>query len=191
MRKKKTREIHIPKDRMLDYETWVEYRDYAYRSSTWYAENYDGHSGKVRERLLKKGFVDEEVITVDEDGVEHSLNFIDYCIQRLTEDLYINDENYIERFFERRLNNGKSVFFIKQELYAKGLDRGLIEEISQDFDNTEALEIAYEKIVNSYAFQRIEEPFKRKQKIYQGLAQRGFSSSDISKVMKDTDIEAD
>lgn len=96
--------------------------------------------------------------------------------QRLIENGLINDERYANRYVELRQNQPIGKYAMKQKLRAKGIDEqtavDALENIDDDSQLTAAKQLAaklarkYEKETDSY---------KRKSKLSQAVARRGFS----------------
>lgn len=177
-------EIVFPEDLSLDYKTWVKYRQYAYNSSVWYIENYGGNGFKVRQRLLKKGFFDEDVSTITPLGEHVSINFLDDTVERLIQDLYIDEYKYARGIVRDEKSKNRGVQHVRRVLAYKGVPRDIIDEVLEDFDDSAELVKAYEKIIHSPEFKKITDPYKKKSKVYRALAFKGFNTEDISRVIE-------
>lgn len=125
----------------------------------------DRTEAELRDRLIKKGFSEEEL--------EYTLNY-------LKERGFIDDRKFIknaDKIAEDRLlgKSGIEYYFLK-----KGLKKELLEEIGEIDEYSIAMRLLRKK---SYLFD--EEPFeKKKAKIAGLLLRRGFSWDTINKCLK-------
>ncbi len=124
------------------------------------------HSRQELKRKLLRSF--------DENAVEAALD-------RVQELNLINDERFALAFANELYNKKKmSVFAISRELYAKGIDRDIIDEVVSSFDTDPVADI--EEIVNAKYIDKLgdEKGFRR---TYNALVRLGYKHSDIMKVL--------
>ncbi len=102
----------------------------------------------------------------------------DYCMQKLKEYNFINDEQYISSYIETtKRKKGKKL--IAMELKQKGISEELLTESLEDYQNDlEALEILALKYLKNKELTR--ESF---QKAYRHLMSKGFESGEVLKIL--------
>lgn len=150
----------------IDEEQWQELVDAInYRKAV--NKCYDllsrrDHSVKeLRQKLLR---------TVDPDNA-------DKAIEKMLDLGYLDDEKYARTLFRHLYDNKKmSLNFIKREMYMKGIDSFIIEDVlcENEVDNVANI---VELINSKYAGKLQGE--NGKQKVMASLARKGFSYSDI------------
>ena len=150
----------------IDEEQWQELVDAInYRKAV--NKCYDllsrrDHSVKeLRQKLLR---------TVDPDNA-------DKAIEKMLDLGYLDDEKYARTLFRHLYDNKKmSLNFIKREMYMKGIDSFIIEDVlcENEVDNVASI---VELINSKYAGKLQGE--NGKQKVMASLARKGFSYSDI------------
>ncbi len=143
-------------------------------------EEFDEQKTKVMKFIVYKRRTEQEVRRKFENSIEE--NILEDIIEYLKEAGYLNDKEYIEK----AINNFKtlknlSLIEVKQKLYAKGLDKDLIEDYF--YENKEEL--------NEYELQSVRNIFYKKQKDYeieeikQYLLKKGYKSDNINIVLED------
>lgn len=143
-------------------------------------EEFDEQKTKVMKFIVYKRRTEQEVRRKFENSIEE--NMLEDIIEYLKEAGYLNDKEYIEK----AINNFKalknlSLIEVKQKLYAKGLDKDLIEDYF--YENKEEL--------NEYELQSVRNIFYKKQKDYeieeikQYLLKKGYKSDNINIVLED------
>lgn len=101
---------------------------------------------------------------------------IQSIVDQLTQEAYLNDRDFAERWVAMRRSDGRSMRAIQAELMKKGIGRRLIEEFcvpDQDEELVQAIELVEKK-------RRIG---KDDRLIQQFLARRGFSYSTASRAL--------
>lgn len=195
---KKAKRVDVPTDRPLDFDEYESLKKHAYNSALWYINNYGKNSYQIRTKLYDKGFLKTE-IKVIHDEKEFYSNIVEEVIEQLIDYSFINDEQYIDNAISSGLNKGKSLSAVKTKLFQTGLPKDLIDEGIERFEEKEddnledeALDKAANKIVRSYAFTKIDDPFKAKQKIIQSLGTKGFQIGKILEwIDENLDLEVD
>lgn len=181
---KKAREIVIPDDRPLTYKEFVDFRDHAYNSASWYATEYARTEHQIIEKLLKKGYVEGEVSYLDEDGNEQTFDIIEWVLCKLRDYYMVDDEALARRFVERELGNGKGAQWIRTKLAAKGIPHEaiteLLDELKLDDATVEAVAKTAERFMNTSVYRKQPDSFKKRQRLVQHLLSRGFSFDDIA-----------
>lgn len=181
---KKAREIVIPDDRPLTYKEFVDFRDHAYNSASWYATEYSRTEHQITEKLLKKGYVKGDVNYIDENGVEQSFDIIEWVLQKLRDYYMVDDEALARRFVQRELSSGKGAQWIRTKLTARGISHELVtellDELKEDDVTADAVARTAEKFMNTSVYRKQPDDFKKRQRLVQHLLSRGFSFDDIS-----------
>ncbi|MHB1661074.1 MAG: regulatory protein RecX [bacterium] len=148
-------------------KTLVSAQDYSLRliSARPYSEK------QIAEKLIKKGF---------------STEGIGKAIKKLKEYGYLNDEAFAERLIE----NGKRKLIgrikLSYELYRKGINKSLIDELiekfyAEDEERGVAVKAMDKKKVSLIKYRENELIFKKK--LYDFLQSRGFSSMIIEDIL--------
>lgn len=115
-------------------------------------EEFDRQKTKVLKYIIFKKRTEYEVRQKFRNGIEDTL--LEDIIQDLKENLYINDEEYIERAVSEFIAiNTLSIKQIKYKLYSKGLKSDLIENYIeehkdelQEYEKNNAEKIVQKKI---------------------------------------------
>lgn len=146
-------------------------RGVAYSYNLLAKKNYTSH--EIKAKLCKSGLNEKET---------------ELIVNHLTDRGYINDMDYIKRYFE---NNSmqKSYKQMVFHLRNKGIDVGLINNIivNDDFDECKAAErIIIKRLKGKHKLS-----FEERSKLYQYLASKGFKSDTIKKVMANINILGD
>ena len=103
---------------------------------------------------------------------------------------YVNDarlaERYAETFYEyKNMGLGK----IREQLYRRGISRENIENALAKYAEEDQYERIREYIAKKYDGSQIASDEKYRRKVYSGLLRAGFSSSDISDVLRNFESE--
>ena len=101
-------------------------------------------------------------------------------IQHLVEENYLNEERFCQSFAESKLRSNK--WGKKKVLFAlrkKGIDSNLIDEVLEGFPKNEYKEIALQLAQKKNRTITTDDQWKRKQRIYNYLAQKGFENEVI------------
>lgn len=180
MRKAKT--VNIPDDRILDEKTYQELSDHAYKSASWYISAYNKNSYEIKEKLLQKGFIDDDIIVNSSFGETSYHNIIEETFKKLTDNYMLDDMEYVKEFIQSGINSGKSLNALKTKLRNKKIPYQMIEEAledtSLDTDEADGLDRQASIISRSGSFQRLDE-FKKKQTLMRRLVSKGFDMGDI------------
>jgi regulatory protein len=125
-------------------------------------------SHEVNEYLVyRKGFTQEDS---------------DYTIQRLTNEKYINDQDFAEMWVRNRmLLSPKSERVLRLELVKKGVDKQLIDEALLSLSDQDKLDSIIE-VINKKLRQ---EKFRDKQKLTESLSRQGYNYSLIKKAFEE------
>jgi len=112
---------------------------------------------------------------------KYTLETIENVIKSLKEYRYIDDRQYSLDYVNARLCT-KGLKVLLYELRNKGIDEGLLEEIKEtfsDFDPSDCIrKLIIKKKIDPNTSDR-----KEKERLYRFLLSKGFSYSDISKVI--------
>ena len=127
------------------------------------------HSKKqIKDYLVKKGYEQPA---------------IDYALDKMSEYGYIDDEAYGRMILSHQINvKHAGTFAAKGELYKKGIPQDIAERILSEYDDDSQFEnaaIQYAKLEKKY--RRESDERKKRQKIAQAMARRGFDWETIKK----------
>ena len=119
----------------------------------------------------------------DKLGKNYDDTTVSTVIEKLKTLKLIDDEKFAKEWTEYRLHHNKSKNFIMRELNKKGIQRETASEIlnSKEIDE---VEMAYEVIKNKLPRYKKLEPLKAKSKIFQFLANKGFSDGTIENIVE-------
>lgn len=133
-------------------------------------ERMDRTEKQIYDKLLQSGYPQE---------------CIDNAILYVKKYHYIDDRRYASNYI-RCYQDRKSRLRMQQDLLRKGVSRALIEEVlEEEFQADERIQIR--SLLEKRGFDATECDEKERQRCYQFLMRRGFKSSDILKVMRDSD----
>lgn len=113
---------------------------------------------------------------------EYAPNECEDVIAYLKERKYLSDERFAESYVRYGLNNKWGLEKIKQKIiYEKGISKEVLNIILEDLDIDETENI--KNIINSkYRKLDLNDP-KSKQKVFRGLASKGFQINDVIKAI--------
>lgn len=134
-----------------------------------YLGRRDHASGELIQKLLKKGFEEQDIRSV---------------IDELAARGYIDDDTFADTFAREKMEFNKwGPNKIRAALFKKKLPKDSIEKaINRSSENLQQEQICVDlALKRKNHFRREDDLFKRKQKIYNYLAGRGFSISVIKK----------
>lgn len=122
---------------------------------------------ELKTKLSNKGCPTEEIESVINDLLAENL---------------LSEERFVESYCRSRSNRGFGPIAIKNELRAKKIDESVIEKImaQMKIDWDDLLENVFQKKYSSVDFQEA----KEKASCWRFLSQRGFSSEQISRLLK-------
>lgn len=115
-------------------------------------------------------------------------NNIEITIEMLEKYEYINDYEFAKLLIKDKQNFKKAgKILLKQELFKKGIDKNIIEEVIRDNTDEEseyemALELAKKKLNSSY---KNDEKQAQYRKLYSLLQRKGYGGSLVGKVVKE------
>lgn len=179
---KKARVIEIPDDLTITGKQYQEYTEHAYKSASWYVAAYNKNSFEIREKLLNKGYIDDQVTVKHDNGETTYHNLIEETFKKLSENHMLDDMEYVKEFIQNGINNGRSLNALKTKLRNKKIPYQMIEDALQDdsldLDEEYGLNKQASIIVRSGSFQRLDE-FKKKQKLVRSLATKGFDMGEV------------
>lgn len=127
---------------------------------------------EVRLKLKENGFAEE---------------IIDEVLDILEKEEYLNDKIYCEIFIEdKRKLNGYGKNKIKSLLIQKGISKNIFEDFLDEFEYDEEFDNALKMGIKKLnLLSNEEDKFKKKQKIINYLAYRGFGFDVINDVLKE------
>lgn len=112
---------------------------------------------------------------------------IDFIINFLNDEGYINDERYCRSYVKSKLSLKKwGVNKIKISLISKGVDRDIIDtvvsEIDQDSYREELIKLLENKKINE------SDPYKRKAKLIRYAVGKGYSINDVMEIVNGNEL---
>ncbi|MGP1612382.1 MAG: regulatory protein RecX [Catonella sp.] len=111
----------------------------------------------------------------------YQVEVIENAISYVKKFNYLNDARYAENFINYK-SNSKSLRQIKMELFSKGIDSDIIEQIiTDDRTDEEALHNLIKKKIKNLK----EIDLDKKRKLYSYLYRKGFDTELISRVLSD------
>lgn len=133
--------------------------------------NYKARSkAELTKRLFEESFPEQEITA---------------ALTRLEELGLINEKNLAEHISRKFSHKGD--FFITQKLKERGLPQNLYSAAIETIE-TES-ERAYKVALKKIEKLKNDDPYKRKQKLYQHLASRGFSGGAIQQALRRLETE--
>lgn len=188
--RKQPRKVEIPEDSVLDFDTFEELRQHAFKSSTWYLGKFPAHSTKLRQRLFEKGYPDGETRYIDYDDEEKSQHIVDSVIAELKDLVMVDDEFYIQSKLRSGLYSGKGISLLARELKFKGVPEEelelAVEAIQDDIDMSiiDSVDKAAQKAMRASAYRKATNPWQRKMAVSRGLMAKGFDRDTIDEWME-------
>jgi len=179
---KKARTVEIPDNRTVDFKTYMKLNDHAYKSALFYATNYNKNSFQIREKLLQKGYIKEDITITYNNGNTENHNIIEENIQKLTEQYILDDYQYVVSFIQNGIDSGKSLQTLKNKLFMNKVPQRLIEQVieSEDVEINESYGLDKEasKIARSSSFAKLDK-YKKQQKLVRTLVGKGFNMGEV------------
>lgn len=125
---------------------------------------------------------------------DYEENFISYAIAKAQEHHWQSDERFVDNYLYSRANRGYGLKRIRQELvHLKGISESTIETVlTQQEDEERGIvwrEVALDVLRKKFPHFQQKLTLKDKQKIWQYMATRGFSTSDFSAFLEASDEE--
>jgi len=142
-----------------------------------YLSGRNHSKNELRFKLVKKGYEKKLITNV----------IIDF--ERLG---YLNDKDFTHQFYLTSLKKKKGLSRIKADLFSKGVDRNIVEEVGEKFlDDPILIEsaqtLAEKKII--VLNRKDINKNQKKQKLYQFLLGRGFSGDIIHSVINKVKLD--
>lgn len=115
---------------------------------------------------------------------------IDLLVEKLKQKRLLNDEDFARAWVEsRRKNKKKGKIALKAELFQKGIDREIIEEVILPFGGPQSSVVSEEELARQALEKKIKVwqllPFlKKKKKAYEFLLRRGFEYEVVKSVVE-------
>ena len=146
------------------------------QSSFRYLLGRNHSKNELKLKLIKKGF---------------EIDLIDIVIEDLERIEFLNDKDFTYQFYKTSLKKKKGIRKIKSELFRKGVERTIIEEVGINFlEDPVLLESAISlssRKLNSIKYKNYSTT-QLKQKVFSFLSQRGFSSDIIKESLTQLEI---
>ena len=123
---------------------------------------------------------------------EYEEDHIELVLHRLIREKHLDDHRFTESFVKERIRQkSKGPRLIQQELYEKGIDKEVVEEILQIVGFNEQYEAAMKEASKRAKQDKKESLGRQKEKIRLALMRKGFETDVINEVMNDVIIEED
>jgi regulatory protein len=114
---------------------------------------------------------------------EYESSVIDWVINRLTEQKYIDDEQFAKLWTDHRiLSHKKGRRWVRQELLQKGISREHITYALEQLDEEDEYRSAYQVAVKKWNTQK-DNSQQSRQRVAAFLQRRGFSNSVVRRVL--------
>lgn len=112
----------------------------------------------------------------------YTLIEIDYTIDKLIKEDYLNDRKFCEAYFNSEvINKGKSKRAIKKKLFQKGMPSDIIDDVLEEMDE----ELDEANIPNlARDIQKLHKQWHDIIKIYEKLARKGHRYDDIKAALE-------
>jgi regulatory protein len=117
---------------------------------------------------------------------EYPSEVIDRAIDYVKSFGYVNDRSYAERYLESR-QNSKSRRQITMELMQKGISREVIQEICEEKEPADETSLIL-RWMEKKKYDPSQADQKEKQRMYQFLMRKGFSSGQVMKALQGEDF---
>ena len=112
----------------------------------------------------------------------YQLPDVEYTINKLIEQEYLNDYAFCKAYFESEvINKGKSVYNIKQKMFEKGMPSDIVKEVLEELEE-ELEDSRYANLAKD--IQKIHKQGHDIIKIYEKLARKGHRYEDIKKALE-------
>jgi regulatory protein len=124
---------------------------------------------------------------------KYSSENIDFIINELYERNYLDDKKFAEKYCDEKLKNSKSgLAKIKAELFKKGVEKKIIDDVLGKYYNSDlifenALLIAKNKL-NSTLYNKLDAK-KKREKLFRFLISKGYSNEIIIKTLRKLNFE--
>lgn len=123
-------------------------------------------------------------LKMSQKGYENE--YIDFTIDKLKQNKYIDDSDYSERFIRDKLSFSKyGKLKVREALYNKGIDKQIIDEklnlISSEDEFKRSYELAEKKLKSLFKL----DSQKRRIKLYNFLINKGFEYDTVKKVVSE------
>lgn len=179
---KKAKTVEIPLNKTVDFKTYMQLNDHAYKSALFYVTTYNKNSYQIREKLIQKGYIEEDITVTYKDGNTETYNIIDDTLDKLTQQYLLDDYQYTVNVLQNGVDAGKSVQNLKSKLLQNKIPIEMINEAldSNDVELDEAygLDKLATKTTNSSSFQKLDK-YKKQQKLVRTLVSKGFSMGEV------------
>lgn len=170
----------------LDYSDGCEITDDEFEHLKFIITSRKAYSQALRFLTLRAHSADELFKKLNK---KHSAESSQYAVEKCRELGFINDEDFALRYAEELIRNKKfGLARIRTELYAKGIEREIIDNvISQlEFDPTSCITDIIEKKYSSCFNDE-----KGRRRMIAGLMRAGYSYSDIRSALADYELPED
>lgn len=156
---KKPRIVHIPEHRKLLEKEYVELQEHARRSAMHYLSKSQKSEQTIRDKLLAKGYVADDVLIVPNPDIEiggeeiseealstyvnnteadDKQNIIDNVIASLQEYDFVNDKAMAQNIIRSERLKGKGDNSAKQKMFEKGLSADIIDSVFDDSSDADS-----------------------------------------------------
>lgn len=114
---------------------------------------------------------------------------INQSIKRLKKNNFLNDHDFAKWWVGQRLEfRPKGKIALKAELFKKGIDKNIIDEVLKEVSSKSELEAAKKVFEKAMKQLRSVKPEKRRQRLISRLSSRGFSWEIIKQVIDENNL---
>ena len=167
----------------LDYSNGCEIDEKEFEQLKFIIESRKAYAQALRYLTLRAHSADELYKKLIK---KHSAECSAHAIEKCREIGFIDDEDFAFRYANELFNKKKyGISRIRSELYSKGIDRGIIENVlnSLEFDFSQSIiEIIEKKYSDCFSDE------KGKRRMIAGLMRLGYNYSDIKSALADYDL---
>lgn len=189
---KKPKTVEIGEE--ITEKEYQRFLKYGINSSIWYVTTYGRTTHETKDRLLKKGypnhetavkFVNKDKITGVVETEIKNIFILEEVIENLEKNMILNDRGLVEAALFSSFSNNHAMSKIIRKLSTRGIDREMIDEevekLTEIYDEEEQREAEYDgvdrlasRMVESYTFVKITDPWKKKNKLMTSLVRKGY-----------------
>lgn len=175
----KARQVDIPDEAILNEEVYHELQTHAINSAKWYADT-GKTEGEVRDKLLDKGYIEQLVTVVFEDGREEDFDMISIAINKARESyMFVPEDSLADILSKEYSTRGKSIYDFTSMLRKRKFKDEVVSLFTKSYNKERAIEMAFERLEPS-VLRKAKTAYDWTNGVTQKLSGRGFSYSDIS-----------
>lgn len=141
------------------------------RRIAYYITDYDRSEYDIRKKMQAASYPDELIIQ---------------AIDKMKSYSYVDDYRYARTYVQSLINKNKSITYIRQKLYEKGIERGLADTVIEDLSPDENIQIEGILRKKGYNTERMNElDAVEQRKLFAYLVRQGFSMERVRSFFKE------